>query len=179
MRFLRRRRAVEEGPREPPQNAPATREGAVPGEERRPVSEARGGEAAPRASRGGLGWRTRDAGAAAVGAAGAGILMLARLVMLVATLIALLIGLAIILRDVDANASNTIVKAIHDGANFFAGAFTDMIKFNGRPKLAITVNWGIALLVYLVVGGVVARMIARVGRGGVRFERSRRAAPTV
>src|SRR5947208_2151910 len=101
MRFLRRRRAVEEGPGEPQQNG--TREGAAPGEERRPVSEARGGEAAPRAGRGGLRWRTRTAGAAAVGAAGAGIVMLARLVMLVATLIALLIGLAIILRDVDAN----------------------------------------------------------------------------
>ena len=127
----------------------------------------------------GVARRTRDAGAAAVGTAGAGVLLIARLVMLAATLIALLIALAILLRDVDANASNTIVKGIHEGANFFAGAFTGLIRFNGHPKRAITVDWGIALLVYLIVGGIVASLIARVGRGGVLFERSHRAAPTV
>jgi hypothetical protein len=98
--------------------------------------------------------------------------------MLAASLIALLIALAIVLRDVDANAGNTIVKGIHEGANFFAGAFTGLIRFNGHPKRAITVDWGIALLVYLIVGGIVARLIAGVGRGGVLFERSHRAAPT-
>lgn len=130
------------------------------------------------ARRRGLAWRTRDAGAAAVGAAGAGVLMLARLVMAIAGLIALLIALAIILRDVDANGQNTIVKGIHEGANFFAGAFTGLIAFNGHPKRAITIDWGIAILVYLIVGGLIAGFIARIGRGGLRFERTRRATPT-
>jgi hypothetical protein len=124
----------------------------------------------------GLGWRTRDASAAAVGAAGAGVILIARLVFTVATLIALLIALAIVLRDVDANAGNTIVKGIHEGANFFAGAFTGLIKFNGHPKRAITVDWGIALIVYLIVGAVIANVIRNIGRGGVRFERSHRPA---
>ena len=106
-------------------------------------------------------------------------MLIARLVMTVATLIALLIGLAILLRDVDANARNSIVKGIHEGANFFAGAFTGLITFNGHPKRAITVDWGIALLVYLIVGAFISRLIARVGRGGLRFERSHRAAPTL
>src|SRR2546423_15250884 len=97
MRFLRRRRAAEEDPGEPQQNAPATREGAVSGEGRGPVSEARGGEAAPRARRGGMGWRTPQAGAAAGGAAGARLPVLARAGMLVAALVARPIGLAIIL----------------------------------------------------------------------------------
>jgi hypothetical protein len=132
----------------------------------------------PVTRRGRAAWRTRDAGAAAVGTAGAGVLLIARLVMLAATLIALLIALAIVLRDVDATASNTIVKGIHEGANFFAGAFTGLIRFNGHPKRAITVDWGIALLVYLIVGGIVSRLIAGVGRGGVLFERSHRTAPT-
>ena len=123
-------------------------------------------------------WRTRNAGAAAVGTAGAGVLLIARLVMAVASLVALLILLAIVLRDVDANANNTIVKGIHEGANFFAGAFTGLIRFSGHPKRAITVDWGIALLVYLIVGGIVSRAIAGVGRGGVLFERSHRATPT-
>jgi hypothetical protein len=182
MRFLRRSGPVqEEAPREPLERGNedlTAREGAARerADSRPAVSEAREGEA-PRARRRGLAWRTRDAGAAVVGAAGAGVIMVARLVMAVATLIALLIGLAIVLRDVDANAGNTIVKGIHDGANFFAGAFTDLITFKGHPKRAITVNWGIALLVYMIVGAVIAGMIARVGRGGLRFERSRRAAP--
>jgi hypothetical protein len=103
--------------------------------------------------------------------------MIARLVRTLAGLIALLIVLAIVLRDVDANAHNTIVKGIHEGANFFAGAFTGLIEFNGHPKRAITVDWGIAAIVYLVVGGVIAGSIARVGRGGLGYERSHRAAP--
>jgi hypothetical protein len=138
---------------------PPLREGDVPARRRRSLAR-----------------RTGEAGAAAVGTAGAGVLMIARLVMTVASLIALLIGLAIVLRDVDANASNSIVKAIHDGANFFAGSFTGLITFNGHPKRAITVDWGIALLAYLIVGAIIANLIARVGRGGVRFERTHRAA---
>lgn len=30
----------------------------------------------------------------------------------------------------------------HEGANFFAGAFTGLITFNRHPKRAITVDWG-------------------------------------
>jgi hypothetical protein len=181
MRLRRRSGAVREAPSERRERGSedlAAREGAARERADRGagVSQAPEGEA-PRARRRGLAWRTRDAGAAAVGAAGAGVILVARLVMAVATLIALLIALAIVLRDVNANAGNSIVKGIHDAANFFAGAFTDLIKFKGRPKRAITVNWGIALIVYLIVGAVIARLIARVGRRGLRFERRRRAAP--
>jgi hypothetical protein len=122
--------------------------------------------------------RTRDAGAAAVGAAGAGVLLIARIVMAVAVLIALLIALAIILRDVGANPQNAVVKGMREGANFFAGAFTGLITFKGHPKREITVDWWIALLVFLLVGAVISSFIARVGRGGLRFERTRRAAPS-
>ncbi len=122
--------------------------------------------------------RARDAGAATVGALGSGVLVVARLVMTIASLIALLIALAIVLRDVDANQANTIVKGIHEGANFFAGAFTGLITFSGHPKRAITVDWGIALIIYLIVGGIIARWIAGIGRGGLRFERRHRTAPS-
>jgi hypothetical protein len=131
-----------------------------------------------RARRRGLAWRTRDTGAAAVGAVGAGVLLIARLVMAVASLIALLIAVAIVLRDVDANSANTIVKGLHEGANFFAGSFTGLITFAGHPKRAITVDWGIALIVYLIVGAIVSNIIAGVGRGGVGFERRHRAMPS-
>jgi hypothetical protein len=138
---------------------------------------ARETERAPASRRRGYAWRTRNAGAAAVGTAGAGVVLLARLVMAAASLIALLILLAIVLRDVDANTNNTIVKGVHEGANFFAGAFTGLISFNGHPKRAITVDWGIALVVYLIVGAIVSNVIAGIGRGGMHFERRHRTVP--
>jgi len=127
-------------------------------------------------SRRGWGWRSRNAGAATVGAVGGGVLMLARLVMTVAALIGLLIALAIVLFDVGANPSNTIVEGIHEGANFFAGAFTGMITFSGKPKLELSVNWGIAIVVYLIVGAVIASLIRSIGAAGVRFEQRHRPA---
>ncbi len=135
------------------------------------------GSAAERRRRRGPWRRRRSPVAAAAGTLGAGILAIARLVMAVATLIALLIVLAIVLRDVDANASNSIVKGIHEGANFFAGSFNGLIKFNGHYKRAITINWGIAAIAYLLVGALIAGLISRVGRSGIRFERDRSTAP--
>ncbi len=148
--------------------------------ERRPLGEreAAAPEGAPVGRRRRALWHTRNAGAATAGAVGSGIVLLARLVLTVAVLIALLIGLAIVLRDVDANASNSIVKGIHEGANFFAGAFTGLITFAGHPKRELTVDWGIALIVFLVAGALIARIIAGVGRTGLRFERRHRAVPT-
>jgi len=153
---------------EPPEEPPVQRQAEEPPVERQPERPLR-----RRPLR-----RGGEAGAAAVGAVGAGVLTLARLVMALACLIALLIALAIVLRDVDANPHNTIVEGLHEGANFFAGAFTGLIHFSGHPKRAITVDWGIALIAYLLVGGLLAGLIARVGRGGVRFERRHRALPT-
>jgi hypothetical protein len=120
--------------------------------------------------------RSRNAGAAAVGTAGAGVIVIARLVMSIALLIALLIAAAIVLRDVDANSANTIVKDVHEGANFFAGAFTGIIVFHGHPKRALTVDWGIALIAYLVAGSLIARVIRGLGMGGVRYESRHRPA---
>jgi hypothetical protein len=182
---MRFRRASTKGEREQPSppagpGASVRDDALTVNESKTASSEPAAGERQPalstarRSRRGAMAWRTRDAGASAVGTLGSGIVLLARLVMLVAVLIALLIGLAIVLRDVDANPRNTIFKGIHEGANFFAGAFTGLITFNGHPKRAITVDWGIALLVYLFVGAVISGYIRRVGRGGMRFERSHR-----
>jgi hypothetical protein len=86
MRPTRRTEASETGSREPVAGEPLEREPA----EREPVERGR--------SRRSRAWRTGDAGAAAVGTAGAGVVLLARLVMLGATLIALLIAVAIVSR---------------------------------------------------------------------------------
>jgi hypothetical protein len=118
--------------------------------------------------------RRRGARAAMAGTAGAGVLFLARLVMLGAVLVALLIAVAIVLRDVDANSGNSVVHGIHEGASFFAGGFTGLLAFSGHPKRAISVDWGIAAAVYLVGGLIVSLTIARIGWRGVRFDRARR-----
>lgn len=152
------------------------------GEERpaeRTVEADRGGRAEsrmgePRDRARPRGFRVREAGAATVGALGSGIVSIARLVRTIAVLIAILIALAIVLRDVGANSGNTIVEGVHEGANFFAGAFTGLIQFSGHPKRAITVNWGIALIAYLIVGAVVANLIGRLGQGGLGFGRRHR-----
>ncbi len=100
-------------------------------------------------------------------------MVIARLVRTIAGLIFLLIALAILLYDVKANGSNSIVKAIHDGANFFASPFNGIFNPHGaRAKL--TLNWGIAAVVYLVVGAIIAAIIARPGHGMRRVGRRRR-----
>ena len=106
-------------------------------------------------------------------------LAFARLLLGVGFLIALLIGLAILLRDVDANAGNTIVKGIHDGANFFAGSFTGLASFHGHPKRAITINWGIAAVAYLLAGAILAGLVARIGRDARARRRAQVATPAV
>jgi hypothetical protein len=121
-------------------------------------------------------WRPREAGAAAARTVGWGVVGIGRLVLAIAILIALLIGLAIVLRDVDANSRNTIVKGIHDGANFFAGAFTGLVTFKGHAKRELTVDWGIALLVYLILGALLARSIQRLGYRGLHYKRGNRLA---
>ncbi len=138
----------------------ATREGAgEPLAARDSVGEpATRNEAAPRRPH--MRARRRAVGAAAADALSAGVLRLARLVMTIAVLIAILVGLAIVLRVADANPSNSIVKGVHEGANFFAGSFTGLITFQGHPKRAIAVDWGIALVVYLLLGAILARLIS-------------------
>ena len=117
----------------------------------------------------------RSRGSAAVGSVASGAITLSRLVMLVAVLIAVLIGLAIVLRDVSANTNNAIVSGIHDGANFFAGGFTGMVTFSGHPKRALSVDWGIALVAYLIAGAIIAGVISHFGRNGLAWEQRHRA----
>jgi uncharacterized membrane protein YczE len=85
---------------------------------------------------------------------------LARLVRTLAGLIALLIVAAIVLFLLGANPSNGIVSAIHDAAAWLVGPFKNLFKIH-NAKLAVAVNWGIAALVYVIVGGFIASLLAR------------------
>jgi hypothetical protein len=87
-------------------------------------------------------------------------LALARLVRSIAGLIALLIVVAIVLFLVGANPANAVVKDIHDAAAWFVGPFKNLFSIH-NAKLAMVINWGLAALVYVVVGGLIASLLAR------------------
>jgi uncharacterized protein YggT (Ycf19 family) len=97
-------------------------------------------------------------GARGAWAAGSVLVMLARLVMVAAVLVFAVIATAILLRVLDANATNTVVKDIHDVARTLVGPFHNVFKIK-QPKTSIAVNWGLAALIYLVAGAVVARIL--------------------
>lgn len=96
-------------------------------------------------------------GVGVVAAFGTGV---ARLIRLLVIVIALIIALAILFKTLGANPHNTIVSGVHDAGRALAGPFDSMFKLHGA-KVALAVNWGIALVVYLVVGFAVARFVGR------------------
>jgi len=59
----------------------------------------------------------------------------------------------------NANPTNDIVNAVHDAARWLVGPFDGMFTLDSTDA-TIAVNWGIAALVYLILGGIVARIIA-------------------
>ncbi len=93
-------------------------------------------------------------------------LLIARIVRLVVGVIVALIVAGILLRVLNANMTNSVVKDIHDAAKFFVQPFNGIFTIKD-PKVAIAVNWGIGALVYLLVGGLIASLIARAAPRGV------------
>jgi len=93
---------------------------------------------------------------------GGGFILAARVVMLITTVIVAIIVAAILLRVLGANASNSIVEGVTDLARTLVGPFKDLFSIKD-PKVAIAVNWGLAALLYLVVGSIIARVLRRAG----------------
>jgi hypothetical protein len=99
-------------------------------------------------------------------AVGSVMLAIARVIRLVATIIALVIVAAIVLRLAGANPTNAIVHDIHSLASTLVGPFKNVFSLK-NPKANMAVNWGLAAVVYLVVGSVIARLITRMAPSGV------------
>jgi hypothetical protein len=91
-------------------------------------------------------------------ARGAG--LLARVVQLVVSIVVLIIVAGILLVVLEANPANSIVSEVHSWAHWLAGPFDGMFSFHSA-NTAIAVNWGIAAVVYLVVGVLIARLLGR------------------
>lgn len=86
---------------------------------------------------------------------------LARLVRLIVAAVVLVIVVGGVLFLLSANSSNTIVRGIHDVASTLVGPFKNVFSVHGHPKETLAANWGLAALVYLLVGALIASLIAR------------------
>jgi hypothetical protein len=62
----------------------------------------------------------------------------------------------------EANPDNGIVSWIRGWAGVFSIGFSDLFE-PADPKLRVLVNFGIAALFWLIVSGIVARIIRRLG----------------
>ncbi|HEX2142919.1 MAG TPA: hypothetical protein VHG10_00270 [Glycomyces sp.] len=71
-------------------------------------------------------------------------------------LIALIILLHLAFILLEANPANPLVNFIGDLANWFAWLFRDMFTNIEDPKVRAVVNYGIAALVYLAIGGILS-----------------------
>ena len=110
---------------------------------------------------------TRAAGSGRAGvAAGGAAVFVARVIEIAVSVVALIIAAGILLFVLGAHSSNDVVRWVHDAARTLVGPFDGMFTVGGL-KATLAVNWGIALVVYLVVGRFIARAIARLAPGEV------------
>jgi hypothetical protein len=93
---------------------------------------------------------------------GGGFILAARVVMLITWIIVAIIVAAILLKVLSANQSNGLVKGVHDLGKTLVGPFKDLFTIK-NAKVQIAVNWGLAALLYLIVGSIIARILRRVG----------------
>ena len=85
---------------------------------------------------------------------------LARVVDLVVAVVAIVIAAGVLLVVLEANPANDIVDAVLDAARWLVGPFEDFFTLDDE-KLQVVVNWGLALVVYVLVGRGVATQLRK------------------
>jgi hypothetical protein len=98
---------------------------------------------------------------------------IARLIKLVAGVVVVVLVAGIILHVAHANGGNGIVSSIYDVDTWLATPFANVFH-PSDPDVRIAVNWGLAALVYGLVGWIVAAVLLRAsvaGRGAWRRRR--------
>ncbi len=123
---------------------------------------ARTAGSAPALDSGGRSYRRGGAGGFSRGA-GTVLGTLARFVQVIVSVVVLIIVAGIVLVLLKANATNTIVSDVHDAARWLAGPFDGLFGFTSA-RVTLAVNWGVAAVVYLIVGGLIARLLGRTHR---------------
>jgi hypothetical protein len=81
----------------------------------------------------------------------------ATVVLVITGVIAGIIALAMVLILVGANQNNMIVDVIVTVGDFLTTPFQGMFP-QDSARSDVLVNWGIAVLVYLAIGGIIARI---------------------
>ena len=85
---------------------------------------------------------------------------LARVVDLVVAVVAAIIATGVLLVVLEANPANAIVDALLDAARWLVGPFEDFFTLDDA-KLQVAVNWGLALVVYVLVGRRIATLLRK------------------
>ena len=101
--------------------------------------------------------RTRHAGAVRRLDGGAAA---ARVLQLVASAVAAVLVLGILLTILGANQQNDLVGAVLDAGRWLASPFENLFELDSR-KAEVAVNWGIAAVVYLLIANLIARVLVR------------------
>src|SRR3954454_1025254 len=86
-------------------------------------------------------------------------LTLARIIGMAASLVALVLVIGIALVLLKANPSNEVVKAVTDAARWLAGPFDGLFKLD-KQRTEVAVNWGVAAVVWFLLGRLIARVVA-------------------
>ena len=85
---------------------------------------------------------------------------IARAVIMLTSAIALVLILGIVQVVLEANRSNDVVQFVRDAAGVLAGPLDGLFKLDSN-KAEHAVNWGIAAVVWLALGRLVARLLLR------------------
>lgn len=96
--------------------------------------------------------------------------LLARIVRLITAVVVGFIVVGIVLHLLDANSGNALVGFVYDVAGWLVTPFKGLFSPDGA-KLKLAVNWGIAAIVYAIVGAVIARLLAGLGGGAMAARR--------
>jgi hypothetical protein len=104
--------------------------------------------------------RPEGIGSGARVAARRGLWGIARIVSLITMVVVGLIVIGIVLVLLEANRDNAIVDWLVGAGQFLVEPFDNIFKLDGR-KAQVGVNWGLAALLYAIVGGLIARLLRR------------------
>ena len=85
---------------------------------------------------------------------------IARAAIMLTSAIALVLVVAIVLVVLEANRSNDLVQFMRDAAGVLSGPFDGLFSLDSN-KAEKAVNWGIAAVVWLALGRLVARLLLR------------------
>jgi hypothetical protein len=91
----------------------------------------------------------------------------ARLVRLAALVVCAIIALAAIFILLDANAGNWVVSHVRDWGKTLAGPFDGIFHLDSA-KGTVALNYGIAIIVYAIVAGLIVRLLAATTVGSGR-----------